>query len=41
MSSSVQDQVAHHLARARAGARSNTSFWLAAVASVFLLPGGT
>ena len=40
MSPPVEDQVAHHLA-ARALAPLEYAFWLAAVASVFLLPGST
>ena len=39
MSSSVQDQVAHHLAARARWRPLEYAFWLAAVASVFLLPG--
>src|SRR5205085_9905806 len=39
MSSSVEDQVAHHLAARARWRPLEYVFWLAAVASVFLLPG--
>ena len=39
MSSSLQDQVAHHLAARARWRPLEYAFWLAAVASVFLLPG--
>ena len=39
MPSSVEDQVAHHLAARARWRPLEYVFWLAAVASVFLLPG--
>ena len=41
MSSPVEDQVAHYLAARARWRPLEYAFWLAAVASVFLLPGGT